>query len=129
MCQDRSKCIKRFVRIGLILMSIAIILKVYYELKLIDLAVGIFRLEKDKKDIARVSQKSLMYIVRKSTSDDVFFNEMQEKGWDFVQVYGRGYLFERNGEEVLATKRHHFKYAIYEIQNKEYFLAREKEMG
>ena len=124
MYRDDSKSIKRAIRIALILMSIAIILKVYYELKLLDLIVGIFKLEKDKKDIASVSQKSLMYIVRKDTSDDVFFEKMQEMGWTFVQAYGRGYLFERDGEEVLATKRHHFKYAIYEIQNKDYFLSR-----
>ena len=129
MYRDDSKSIKRIIRIALILMSIAIILKVYYELKLLDLVVGIFKLEKDKKDIASVSQKSLMYIVRKDTSDDVFFEKMQEMGWTFVQAYGRGYLFERNGEEVLATKRHHFKYGIYEIQNKDYFLSRVDELA
>lgn len=129
MCRDDSKCIKRVMRIVLILMSIAIILKVYYELKLLDLVVGIFKLEKDKKDIASVSQKSLMYIVRKGTSDEVFFDKMQEMGWTFVQAYGRGYLFERDGEEVLATKRHHFKYSLYEIQNKEYFLSRVEELA
>ncbi len=129
MYRNDSKSIKQFIRIALILMSITIILKVYYELKLLDLLVGIFKLEKDKKDIASVSQKSLMYIVRKDTSDDVFFEKMQEMGWTFVQAYGRGYLFERNGEEVLATKRHHFKYAIYEIQNKDYFLSRVDELA
>ncbi len=129
MYRNDSKSIKQFIRVALILMSITIILKVYYELKLLDLLVGIFKLEKDKKDIASVSQKSLMYIVRKDTSDDVFFEKMQEMGWTFVQAYGRGYLFERNGEEVLATKRHHFKYAIYEIQNKDYFLSRVDELA
>ena len=124
MCCNDSKNMKRILRITLVLMSVAIILKVYYELKLLDLLVGVFKLEKDKKDIASVSQKSLMYIVRKDTSDDVFFNKMDQMGWTFVQAYGRGYLFERNGEEVLATKRHHFKYCIYEIQNKDYFLSR-----
>lgn len=124
MCCNDSKNMKRILRITLVLMSVAIILKVYYELKLLDLLVGVFKLEKDKKDIASVSQKSLMYIVRKDTSDDVFFNKMDQMGWTFVQAYGRGYLFERNGEEVLATKRHHFKYSIYEIQNKDYFLSR-----
>lgn len=124
MCRDQSKCWKTVIRIGLILVSIAIILKVYYELKLLDLAMGIFKLEKGKKDIAGVSQKSLMYIVRNGTSDEVFFDKMAEMGWSFVQAYGRGYLFERDGEEVLATKRHHFKYAIYEIQNKAYFLSK-----
>lgn len=124
MCCNDSKNMKRILRIALVLMSVAIILKVYYELKLLDLLVGVFKLEKDKKDIASVSQKSLMYIVRKDTSDDVFFNKMDQMGWTFVQAYGRGYLFERNGEEVLATKRHHFKYSIYEIQNKDYFLSR-----
>jgi len=129
MCRDDSKCFKRAVKYALILMSITIILKVYYELKLIDLVIGIFKLEKDKKEIASVSQKSLMYIVRNGTSDDVFFEKMQEMGWNFVQAYGRGYLFERNGEEVLATKRHHFKYTLYEIQNKEYFLSRVEELA
>lgn len=129
MCREDSKCIKRAIKYALILMSITIILKVYYELKLIDLVVGIFKLEKDKNDIASVSQKSLMYIVRKGTSDDVFFDKMQDMGWTFVQAYGRGYLFERAGEEVLATKRHHFKYTLYEIQNKDYFLSRVEELA
>jgi len=129
MCRDDAKCMKRIIRVALVLMSIAVILKVYYELKLLDLVVGIFKLEKDKKDIASVSQKSLMYIVRKGTSDDVFFDKMQDMGWSFVQAYGRGYLFERDGEEVLATKRHHFKYGIYEIQNKDYFLSKVEELA
>ncbi len=129
MCRDDAKCMKRVLKAILILMSITIILKVYYELKLLDLAVGIFKLEKDKKDIASVSQKSLMYIVKKGTSDDIFFNKMEEMGWGFVQAYGRGYLFDKDGEEVLATKRHHFNYVIYEIQNKDYFLKQVEELA
>ncbi len=129
MRRDEFDSLKRVMRIVLILVSIAVIVKVYYELKLIDLAMGICKLEKDKKEIASVSQKSLMYIVRKETQDAVFFDKMAEMGWIFVQVYGRGYLFERNGEEVLATKRYHFKYAVYEIQNKAYFLSKVEKLA
>ncbi len=124
MRRDEFEGYKKIGRVIIALMSIAIIVKVYYELKLIDLIVGICKLEKDKKEIARVCQKTLMYIVHKDTQDEVFFNKMEEMGWRFVQAYGRGYLFERNGEEVLATKRFHFKYAVYEIQNKDYFLSK-----
>ncbi len=49
MCCNDSRNVKRILRIALVLMSVAIILKVYYELKLLDLLVGVFKLEKDKK--------------------------------------------------------------------------------
>lgn len=107
----------------MILISILILFKIYYELKWLDLLLGIFKLETGKKEIASVSQKSLMYIVKRGTDDEVFYKKMREMGWEFTQVYGRGYLFEKRGEEVLVTKREYGKYSVYEIHGKSYFLT------
>ncbi len=112
----------RIVKWMAVLAALAILMKVYYDLKLIDLVIGIFKLEGQGKRIARVNQKTLMYIVRKGTDDTLFIRKMERMGWKFIAAYGRGYLFDKEGEEVLVTKRNHLRYTIYEIQNKPFFM-------
>jgi hypothetical protein len=96
---------------------------VYYELKLLDLLIGIFKIEKLNQKIAKVSFKSLMFIT-KENDDEAFIDEMRRLGWKFKNVYGRGYLFEKSREEVIAVKREHFNYTIYEVSPKTFFESK-----
>jgi len=115
---------KKILKITVALAAIASLAKMYYEAKLLDLTIGIFNLEFGDKSIYRVSCKSLMYIMRNSDPDQLFTEEMKENGWKLTDIYGRGHLFERDGEEILVIAREHLgRYKVFEIQNKHYFLS------
>ena len=118
---------KKLIKILIAITAIATLAKMYYEAKLLDLTIGIFNLEFGGKNIHRVSCKSLMYIMRNSEPDQLFTEEMKADGWQLTDVYGRGHLFEKNGEEILVIAREHLgNYKIFEIQNKHYFLSLEE---
>lgn len=100
--------------------SIILLFVIYYELKILDLLLGIFKLEMVEEKIARISFKSLMFIT-KEDDDALLIEKMESLGWKFKDNYGRGYLFSKNREEVLIVKKKHFRYNIYEVQGKKYF--------
>ncbi|OPL09331.1 MAG: hypothetical protein AVO33_00410 [delta proteobacterium ML8_F1] len=105
-----------------ILLSVGAIAVLYYELKFFDLLLGVYNLEIRGKRIARVSQKTLMYVMRSHEDEDLFTREMEKLGWQFYDQYGRGYLFTKQGEEILATRSQHLgRYQVYEIHNEKYF--------
>lgn len=128
MRREERDSIGRILRWMSVLAAMAVLLKVYYDLKLLDLFVGVFKLEGQGKRIARVNQKTLMYIVRKGTDDNLFIRKMERMGWTFVAAYGRGYLFDKEGEEILVTKRSHLRYTIYEIQNRPFFMEKTEKL-
>jgi len=118
---------KKVLKLAIAIMAIATLAKMYYEAKLLDLTIGIFNLEFGGKNIHRVSCKSLMYIMRNTEPDQLFTEEMKMNGWKLTDVYGRGHLFEKNGEEILVIAREHMgRYKVFEIQNKHYFLSLEE---
>ncbi len=118
---------KKLFKITIAITAIATLAKMYYEAKLMDLTIGVFNLEFGGKNISRVSCKSLMYIMRNSEPDQLFTEEMKTDGWKLTDVYGRGHLFEKNGEEILVIAREHLgRYKVFEIQNKHYFLSLEE---
>jgi hypothetical protein len=123
MPKGKSKLIQwLFISVGIIALT-----KMYYETKMMDLTIGILGLEIGQKDIYRVSCKSLMYITKKDTSEAVFLQTMIENGFKPTEVYGRGHLFEKNGEEILVIEKEHCnRYKVYEVQNKHYFLSFEE---
>jgi hypothetical protein len=123
MMRKKSKFIQWFfIAIGILALT-----KMYYETKMMDLTIGILGLEMGHKDIYRVSCKSLMYITKKDVSDIVFLETMKEKGFNHCEVYGRGHLFEKNGEEILVIEKEHCnRYKVFEVQNKHYFLSFEE---
>ncbi len=124
---DKKKLIKLIKIITLILTIVAIVL-VYYELKFFDIIIGIYQLESKNKKMVRVSKKSLIYIMRSKEKEELFISEMDSLGWKFYDAYGRGYLFTKNGEEILATQSKRFgRYTVYEIHNEEYFNYMNKE--
>ena len=115
---------KRFkwIKLFLIFLSLVTIAVIYYELKFFDIIIGAFQLEKNDKKVARVSQKSLIFMMKSKDPEEIFLEEMERLGWQYYNTYGRGYLFTKNGEEILATKSNHFgRYSVYEIHNEKYF--------
>jgi len=106
-----------------ILISLTILVVVYYETKMLDLLLGIFKIECLKEKISTVSLKSFMFI-SKDSDTEVLVEKMNSLGWKFNNNYGRGYLFSKNREEVLLVRKHHLNYYIYEVQGKEFFESR-----
>lgn len=118
---------KKIIKITIAVTAVATLAKMYYEAKLLDLTIGVFNLEFGGKNISRVQCKSLMYIMRNTEPDQLFTEEMKLNGWTLTDVYGRGHLFEKNGEEILVIAREHLgRYKVFEIQNKHYYLSLEE---
>ena len=118
---NNKKCFK-WIKNLLIVLSLIAIVVVYYELKFFDILIGSYQLEKNNKKIAKVSQKALIYIMKSKETEDVFFDEMERLGWKYYDTYGRGYIFVKNGEEILATKSSYLgRYIVFEIHNRKYF--------
>lgn len=118
---NNKKCFK-WIKNLLIVLSLIAIVVAYYELKFFDILIGSYQLEKNNKKIARVSQKALIYIMKSKETEDVFFDEMKKIGWMYYDTYGRGYIFTKNGEEILVTKSNYFsRYTVFEIHNRKYF--------
>jgi len=119
----------KFIKIVTLLLSIVLIVLVYYELKYSDVIFGIYQLERKNKKIVKVSRKSLIFIMKNKESEDLFIEEMDRMGWKFHDIYGRGYLFDKNGEEILAMQSKRFgRYTVYEIQNEKYFNYMNREL-
>lgn len=118
---EKKKLIK-WLKILTVVFSVVTIALVYYELKFFDILLGVYQLEIKNKPIAKISQKSLIYVMRSKDPQDLFIEEMEKFGWRYYDTYGRGYLFTKQGEEILATQSKHFgRYTVYEIHNKKYF--------
>ncbi|MGM0378404.1 MAG: hypothetical protein ACQEQE_01550 [Bacillota bacterium] len=103
-------------KIGIIF-SVFMMIVIYYEMKIFDLLIGIFKLECLNKKIAKVSLKSFMFIT-KDMDESILIDKMDDLGWKFINLYGRGYLFTKDGEEVVLVKKKHLRYNVYEIQCK-----------
>lgn len=113
---------KKTIKIVIILLSVTALAIAYYELKLLDISIGIYKLEIEGKKIAKVSKKSLIYIMKSKEPKEVFMDKMDSLGWKYYDSYGRGYLFTKDGEEILAIKSSYFgRYTVYEIHNDKYF--------
>jgi hypothetical protein len=120
---SRFKRNKEKFKLAGILISLTILVVVYYETKMLDLLLGIFKIECLKEKISTVSLKSFMFITKDSDTE-VLVEKMNSLGWKFSNNYGRGYLFSKNREEVLLVRKHHLNYYIYEVQGKEFFESR-----
>lgn len=108
---------------------IVVMVKVYCDLKTSRLIQAILDVESGKKKISRVNYKSLMYIMKKGTDEAIFFSEMGKLGWHFVDNYGHGYIFEKDGEELFTYRKCFFNlYDVFSIKNEDYFVSRTSEL-
>ncbi len=121
MCKISENTKKAF-RYTIMVLAIGLIVKASYELKYLDVATGIFRLEtRSKGQIQRVSMKSLTFIGY-IDSEEAFISKMHNMGWNFIKHYGRGMIFEKDGYEILITKRNYFnRYLVFEVTTREIF--------
>ena len=121
MCQ-LSETNKRIIKMVIILFTIGLIVKVSYELKWLDVATGIAKLETDKeKRVHRISMKALSFIGFAGCEED-FTHRMSQMGWSYVKNYGRGLIFEKEGYEILITRRVYFRrYEFFEVTTREIF--------
>ncbi|GAB6108766.1 hypothetical protein [Fusibacter bizertensis] len=121
MCKISENTKKAF-RYTIMVLAIGLIVKASYELKYLDVATGIIRLETSKKgQIQRISMKTLSF-VGYADCEDAFISTMNDMGWHFIKHYGRGMIFEKEGYEILITKRNYFnKYLVFEVTTREIF--------
>jgi len=121
MCENNNFW-KKIVKFAIVLFTILAIVKVSYELKWLDVLSGIFKLETSKtKKIQKISLKTLSYIGF-IDSESEFLEIMKGMEWNYVKHYGKGMIFEKEGYEVLITKRNYFnRYLFFEITTREIF--------
>jgi hypothetical protein len=113
---------KKMIFITILIASIIILSYSAYKLKYIDILLGIIKLERKKTKIVSISLKSFSFVTKTISSDQIFMDNMKSFGWTYYDKYGRGYLFVKEGEEILATRTNILsKYVIYEIHNKDFF--------
>lgn len=118
----RNRNLKKWTWVFLVVSTLLILSYSAYNLKYIDIAAGIFKIEKKKYKLARVSLKSLSYISLAIYGDEPFIEEMKNLGWEYYDKFGRGYLFIKDGEEILATRSVILgRYTVFEVHNREYF--------
>ena len=54
--------------------------------------------------------------------ESAFISKMGVMGWHFLKHYGRGMIFEKEGYEILITKRTYFnRYMFFEVTTREIF--------
>lgn len=114
--------IKRAMKWITILFFITTLLKIYYELRLFDLTLGILEVERHNKRAALISKKALMFITRKNDAETAIKDRMKELGWEYVDTFGHGYVFSNEDEEILLKRTDYaIGYSTFEVYpDKEY---------
>lgn len=110
--------------VGLIVF-IVVMMKLFKQLKFFSLLDAVLRLESGNKAVIKVRYRDLLFVSKKTEEDEVFIGEMEKISWIFVGKYGRGYVFEQDGEELFVHKRQFLgMYDVYAIGNKDYFYTK-----
>lgn len=118
--EDR-KIAKQTLKVAFVMVLVGIFIKVSYELKWIDVILGITKLESSPESIQRISFKGMSYITR-CDREEAFMSYMNSKGWRFVKQYGRGLLFDKEGYEIVITKRDVLnRYSFFDVASKSIF--------
>ena len=108
------KKVFKFIISGLIIFTLG---KIYYDLKYFDITLGILSIEFGDQNIALISKKSLMFVSKYDKDNEFILNKMDELGWKFIDMYGRGLLFVKGAEEIVLFKKDYFGiYTSYEIE-------------
>ncbi len=120
----------RIAKIVLSVIFILIMIKIFVQLKFCSMLEAVLKLETGKKAVVRVGYKDLLFISKRNEMDDeMFIDEMNRLDWYFVERYGNGYVFEKEGEELFVHKSVFLGgYSVYFIENKEYFYSKTSEL-
>jgi len=112
---------RKISQIIIIVLTVITVSKIGYELKVFDVTLGMLKLRLFKKPVQKVSFKTLSFISH-SLNDQVFHIEMRSRGWRFIKQYGKGMIYEKDGYEILISKRIFFnQFSFYEVATKEVF--------
>lgn len=123
--QLKKKKQRELMRMVGIIVFIVVMLKLFKQLKFFSMLDAVMKLESSNKPVVRVKYRDLLFVSKKSEEDEVFVLEMEKVSWTFVGKYGRGYVFEQDGEELFVHKRQFLGlYDVYSIGNKEYFYSK-----
>ncbi|MBN2897858.1 MAG: hypothetical protein JXO44_03690 [Clostridia bacterium] len=116
---------REMMKLALTIVFVVVMLKLFKQLKFFSMLEAVMKLESGNKPVVRVRYRDLLFISKKSEEDEVFIREMDKISWAFVGKYGRGYVFEQDGEELFVHKRQFLGlYDVYSIGNKEYFYTK-----
>jgi len=125
--QLRRKKQREMMRLAGIIVFIVVMLKLFKQLKFFSLLDAVMKLESGNKPVVKVKYRDLLFVSKKTGEDEieVFTEEMEKISWNFVGKYGRGYVFEQDGEELFVHKKQFLGlYDVYSIGNKEYFYSK-----
>lgn len=116
------KSYKKWILASIIIATILLIVRVAYDLKWFDVATGILKLESDRDaKVKRFTLKTLSFVTREG-DEEHFIKEVESLGWKYYCKYGRGMIFQKDGYEILMTKRSYFgRYCFYEVATREVF--------
>ncbi len=118
---ENKKLLKQTVKWTIVMLAVGVVVKISYELKWIDVLLGVIKLESSPDSIQRISFKNMSYMTRKN-NEEAFMSYMSGKGWRFVKQYGRGLLFDKDGYEIVITKKDILnRYTFFDIASKSIF--------
>lgn len=116
---------REMMKLAATILFIVVMLKLFKQLKFFSMLDAVMKLESGNKPVVRVRYRDLLFVSKKSQEDEVFIQEMEKISWAFVGKYGRGYVFEQDGEELFVHKRQFLGlYDVYSIGNKDYFYSK-----
>lgn len=116
---------REMMKLAATILFIVVMLKLFKQLKFFSMLDAVMKLESGNKPVVRVRYRDLLFVSKKSEEDEVFVQEMEKISWSFVGKYGRGYVFEQDGEELFVHKRQFLGlYDVYSIGNKDYFYSK-----
>jgi len=123
--QMKKKHQREMMKLAATILFIVVMLKIFKQLKFFSMLDAVMKLESSNKPVVRVRYRDLLFVSKKSEEDEIFVQEMEKISWSFVGKYGRGYVFEQDGEELFVHKRQFLgMYDVYSIGNKEYFYSK-----
>lgn len=78
----------------------------------IDVLVGIIKLNASKSEIVEYSKTAgqIKYIAKTKDSNDPIINLMEAKGFTYIEQFGSGYQFIKNGQEVIILSKNFSRY-------------------
>lgn len=76
---------------------------------------GIARLTLDKNEIVKISDQENKYMTKSEGGKEAVINFMRQKGFDFVEQFGSGYVFERQGKSIVVVHRQYSR--LYSLWN------------
>ncbi len=120
-----KRILKWFLVIGSvigILYTLYVVYRFYKNQELLQLYLGMGKVDHKRVLLAKVSDKKNKYLgLNHQSSFDAFDAYMEEHGWSFVSHFGRCTLYACSGQEVLVRTTQIFnRYSLFEVLDSKY---------